>query len=812
MAFASDKGRQGAAGVSTGYDIDNSLRFNDDDSAYLSRTPSSAGNRKTWTWSGWVKRGNINTSFQILFGAEINAGTTMYIGLHSDNNLRFQDGSTTFFDTSALLRDTSAWYNIIVAFDTTQATASDRVKVYINGVEITSFSSSTNPSLNTDYTINNSVAHTVGRWTPTDLYHFDGYLAEVHFIDGQALDPTSFGETGDYGEWKPIAYAGTYGTNGFYLDFKNSGSLGNDANGSNNWTPNNLAATDQMLDSPTNNFCTLNVVNQVGSSLIISEGNTNFFPSTSTGTRAIESSMSAPSSGKYYFEICTVSKAQGNWNYGGFGLKYTDSSLSSSYSYGGAGTNYVFANLYHNSNYGDIGTRANFWTNTNQPATLTVFQVAVDSDNDKIYLGKNNTWYGSADPANNTGTAWLNGGFGSGGMSFYFSGTLNQEMMVNFGQDSSFAGNKTAQGNQDSNSIGDFYYTPPSGFLALCTSNLPDPAVIPSEHFNTVLYTGTGVNNHAITGVGFQPDFLWIKQRGTTDYHWVNDAVRGATNNLYTNVTNAEAGINGGIKAFNTDGFTVGTEGGVNDNTGSFVAWNWKANGTGVSNTNGSITSTVSANADAGFSIVSWTGDGGSSTTLGHGLSSAPEMVILKGRDGEENWLITTKPESTYTYMNFSTGGDQAGGDEDYFPDGFASTVFTPNNNGSAWSNGSGSLYIAYCFHSVDGYSKVGSYTGNGSTDGTFVHCGFRPAYVMVKRTNASENWAISDGARSEYNAVDAFLRADESTAESSAAMLMDFTSNGFKMRNTDTKSNGNGDTYIYLAFAETPFKYTNAR
>jgi len=456
MAFASDKGRQGAAGVSTGYDIDNSLRFNDDDSAYLSRTPSSAGNRKTWTWSGWVKRGNINTSFQILFGAEINAGTTMYIGLHSDNNLRFQDGSTTFFDTSALLRDTSAWYNIIVAFDTTQATASDRVKVYINGVEITSFSSSTNPSLNTDYTINNSVAHTVGRWTPTDLYHFDGYLAEVHFIDGQALDPTSFGETGDYGEWKPIAYAGTYGTNGFYLDFKNSGSLGNDANGSNNWTPNNLAATDQMLDSPTNNFCTLNVVNQVGSSLIISEGNTNFFPSASTGTRAIESSMSAPSSGKYYFEICTVSKAQGNWNYGGFGLKYTDSSLSSSYSYGGAGTNYVFANLYHNSNYGDIGTRANFWTNTNQPATLTVFQVAVDSDNDKIYLGKNNTWYGSADPANNTGTAWLNGGFGSGGMSFYFSGTLNQEMMVNFGQDSSFAGNKTAQGNQDSNSIGDF--------------------------------------------------------------------------------------------------------------------------------------------------------------------------------------------------------------------------------------------------------------------------------------------------------------------------------------------------------------------
>ena len=1024
MAFASDKGRQGAAGVSTGYDIDNSLRFDTATDPKLLRTPSSASNRKTWTMSMWIKRNTLGfaTFFRGNTGSVNNYTNFAFTGSDELYYLDHPDNGDNRITTNRLFRDLSAWYHIVLVMDTTQGTASNRFKLYVNGVQETSFSDTNYPTLNQDLQVNAATEHSIGDSSK------GMYVAEVNFVDGQALTPADFGETdATYGHWKPIEYAGTYGTNGFYLDFSNKGTkytitangnvqhdtarskigsssiefdgasdylsipqnadwafgdgdftieywvnmwntpsstqyqhlgqengadywrinhsasrielqfevggstqlnlttsgsqitaanvwyhialvkngstatcyldgtsvgsstwsgnmgevaapllignyrnyatgwmdgfmdeirisntarytssftpsttaftddsntlllihsdttngsttftddsgvvggLGNDASSNtNNWTPNNLSATDQMLDSPTNNFCTLNVVNQVGSSLIISEGNTNFFPSASTGTRAIESSMSAPSSGKYYFEICTVSKAQGNWNYGGFGLKYTDSSLSSSYSYGGAGTNYVFANLYHNSNYGDIGTRANFWTNTNQPATLTVFQVAVDSDNDKIYLGKNNTWYGSADPANNTGTAWLNGGFGSGGMSFYFSGTLNQEMMVNFGQDSSFAGNKTAQGNQDSNSIGDFYYTPPTDFLALCTSNLPDPAVIPSEHFNTVTYTGNG-STQSITGVGFQPDFTWIKARSYARHHWLWNSISGVSRWLQSSNQDLEAYSSAkGITSFDSDGFTYTEDSGQGFNTSSQteVAWNWKANGAGVSNTDGSIASTVSANVDAGFSIVSWANTG-SAVTIGHGLSSTPELIISKMRSASGSWFIHSKSGAATQILRLE--GTYAFGTHDVYNNTY------PTSSVFSYKHGDAEDFIAYCFHSVEGYSKVGSYTGNGSTDGTFVYTGFRPAYVMMKRTDSTGDWYVWDSVRNEYNLVTRNLVPNKTNTEfvGTSNYTLDFTSNGFKHRGSGGDVNASGGSYIYLAFAENPFKYTNAR
>ena len=817
MAFASDKTRQGTAGVSTGgYSIDNSLRFNDDDNSQLERTFTSAGDRQKWTWSAWIKRGNISTNM-CLFSAKSNTGMIWLAGVNGTMRVEQYNGAGGYNfrrNFEGYHRDASAWYHLIIVYDSAQASEVDRLKFYRNGEAVGVNYTYESMSQNFQSEFNNTETHWLG--AINHGFDYDGLLAEVNFVDGQALTPSDFGETGDYGEWKAKKYTGTYGTNGFYLDFKNSGSLGNDASSnSNNWTPNNLAATDQMLDSPTNNFCTLNVVNQVGSSLIISEGNTNFFPSASTGTRAIESSMSAPSSGKYYFEICTVSKTQGNWNYGGFGLKYTDSSLSSSYSYGGAGTNYVFANLYHNSNYGDIGTRANFWTNTNQPATLTVFQVAVDSDNDKIYLGKNNTWYGSADPANNTGTAWLNGGFGSGGMSFYFSGTLNQEMMVNFGQDSSFAGNKTAQGNQDSNSIGDFYYTPPTGFLALCTSNLPDPAVIPSEHFNTVLYSGTG-SSASITGVGFQPDFVWIKRTNGVEDHRLTDVVRGVNLTLRSNTYNTEYTGND-VTAFNSDGFT---NGGDSDDSGeTYVAWNWKLNGTGVTNNDGSITSSVSANVESGVSLLTYTGTG-SGGTVGHGLDSKPEIVIIKNTEFYgASWTanvgniapfsasadMTAMLSATNYIIGYNVGGTYW---VNVLPD---DTKFTISNQGA--TSRTGEKIFAICIHSVDGFSKLGSYTGNGSTDGTFVYTGFRPKYVMIKNATSVGHWQIHDTTRDTYNVMGYQLHANASDADgASSAYYIDSLSNGFKLRMTHAGQNASGSKYLFIAFAEHPFKYTNAR
>jgi len=797
-----------------GYSVDNSLRFNDDDSAYLSRTPSSAGNRKTWTWSGWVKRGNVTTE-QYFWGA-LGSGDADGISFTGADELQLviHGGSGGNLKTKAKYRDPSAWYHIVVAVDTTQSTSSDRVKMYVNGSQITEWFSTAYdnyPSLNYDTDTNTTNRHDIGEFSWSGGMHYDGYLAEVHFIDGQALDPTSFGETGTYGEWKPIAVTGmTYGTNGFYLDFKVAGTgttgAGKDVSGEgNNWSTSGIASTDQMLDSPTNNFCTMNPISRYGGT-VLSEGNLKV----NNGSQGrVEANMAFPSTGKYYMEIDTISISAVNWNYAAIALRHATGSYSTSYSYGGGGTNYVLANLYHRSDYGDIGTRANYWVNTNVAAGGDIFQIAYDADNSKIYLGKNNTWYGSSDPSAGTGTAWLDGGFGNDGMIFYGPGHVSYTYIANFGQDSSFAGNKTAQGNQDSNSIGDFYYTPPTDFLALCTSNLSDPAVIPSEHFNTVLYTGNSSTN-AITGVGFQPDFVWAKARSSAQSSRLVDAVRGTSNILNSDLTDVE--YTGASYSFDSDGFTwSGGGGNANDNAVTYAAWNWKANGTGVSNTNGSITSTVSANADAGFSIVSYTGTG-SNATVGHGLSVTPEMVIVTNRNYVSNWAclhsgIASDYETDYIPLNnATTSWDNNAYWNDTKPTNSLFSVGTDND-----VNRSGDAHIAYCFHSVAQYSKVFSYTGNGSTDGTFVYCDFRPKYVMIKKLTGSYSWYIYDTSRNTYNVVGEYLFADSSSAEASATHL-DILSNGFKIRTITNALNNNLNGYIGIAFAELPAKYNNAR
>jgi len=274
---------------------------------------------------------------------------------------------------------------------------------------------------------------------------------------------------------------------------------------------------------------------------------------------------------------------------------------------------------------------------------------------------------------------------------------------------------------------------------------------------------------------------------------------------LITNATDAES-TKSGVTAFNTDGFELGSNASENADTKTYVAWNWKANGTGVSNTDGDITSTVSANVDAGFSIVSWTASGTGSDTIGHGLSSKVEFFAAKRRDGTRNWHNWHKdlPNDGYLNWNTSTGEATSNGNR-----------ATVTNNTTITAEGvSGQDYIAYCFHSVDGYSKVGSYTGNGSSDGVFVYTGFRPAYVMVKRTNSSADWWVGDSNREAFNGGAGtydWLRANTAGAEIDYTAI-DHLSNGFKLRDAHVGLNGNGDSYIYIAFAEYPFKYSNAR
>ena len=1010
---------------STGYDIDNSLRFNDDDSAYLSRTPSTAGNRKTWTWSGWVKRGNLGVQQHIFSGGTL--GEVPVFVYFNDSTYTTADSIWVGVDhptayvhasTTRKFRDVGAWYHIIVVLDTTQAVATNRIKLYVNGELIPSSdflhhwsSAWTQLAQNSDRQFNAALPHKIGARID-NIQPLDGYLAEVNFIDGQALTPADFGETDeDYGHWKPIEYAGTYGTNGFYLNFvgnnelelttftdssssaltvtsrgaathdgtyakfgqsslkldgtngyqgycggyngtyefpmsssvgpngsnsitfdcwiyqtsflstslffaiacdwyspnfsigstgliaysnqsdggsnnssvtasaaitlnawnhvactiqnktvklwlngaqvgsktwttgtwSNSGSkiiigangggwldevrvsntirysstftpetsaytadgnttflmhsdvstslvgtLGADNSGnSNHWTPNNLAATDQMLDSPTNNFNTWNPLS-LHSSNTLSEGNLKI---SVPNTDSVSSTM-AMTTGKWYMEIYCVSGVHtriGVINEDG----YRDNLGATSDSWSKINNS---ARLYHNGSAPAYGAEWDLGQ---------IAMVAFDADAGKIWYGVEGVWDALGNPA----TAANPSQSSVTGNDFFFataSGSGTLVYVANFGQDSSFAGNDTTTAGPytDGGGIGDFYYAPPTGFLALCTQNLPEPTVVPSEHFNTVLYTGTG-SNQSITGVGFAPDFVWGKNRSTSgSQHVVNDSVRGTAIALYTDLTNAEASQPLRISSLDSDGFSVGTHGSLNGSGNSIVAWNWKANGAGVSNTNGTITSTVSANVDAGFSIVSWANTG-SAVTIGHGLSSTPELIISKMRSASGSWFIHSKSGAATQILRLE--GTYAFGTHDVYNNTY------PTSSVFSYKHGDAEDFIAYCFHSVEGYSKVGSYTGNGSTDGTFVYTGGRPRFVLLKASSASEHWFIFDSERSTYNVTDDFLVPSSSGIEGTGYNL-DFESNGFKLRSTLTEINGNGTTYIYYCIFENPFKYTNAR
>ena len=554
-----------------------------------------------------------------------------------------------------------------------------------------------------------------------------------------------------------------------------SNDLGLDRSGNgNNWTVNNMTlAVDQMLDTPTNNFATLNPLNKEGHTL--SEGNL-----LATCTADWVQVYGTQSIIKNYFESQILSSGSPQDNY--FGISTTTKS--------------------NNVRLSTDGTLRKDGTTISSNTSFTtgdIIGMAVDVPSGTIQFYKNGSANGNTTIS--TTDDWV----------AEYRGANTRRTIWNFGQDSSFAGNKTAQGNQDSNGIGDFYYTPPSGFLALCTSNLPNVAVKPSQHFNTVLYTANNSTN-AITGVGFRPDFIWTKSRSNPYSHDLYDAVRGTSRRVQSNRDYAENTLSNTIESFDSDGFTVGASDNGNS-TGNSVSWNWRA-GTSVSGTTtGSGTGksyTGSVNADAGFSIISYEGNGTNGHKIYHHLNEAPEMVIIKNRGSVTNFGV-------YHYKLADTQGiklnetDGATTENWYQNTDPTSTIVELRGAGTVNENTKG--HIAYCFHSVNGYSKVGSYVGNGDTDGTFIYTGFRPAYVMVKPASRTGRWRIKDAARDVYNVMDKRLSAESLDPEFIGYQeYIDFLSNGFKARALEGQWNGNGELNIYIAFAEIPFKYSNAR
>ena len=598
-----------------------------------------------------------------------------------------------------------------------------------------------------------------------------------------------------------------------------------DQSGNNNdWTSNNLTESDISVDSPTNNFCTMNpltngeidaIINSQTGRCAISEGNLKT-KWTAIGSAKTYATL-MPTSGKWYWEFYIDVLAESTRGYVGLG-EFEDMDIGSSGQSGDS--NYQMGV----GNYSRLQAYGNEFDNTySTPAQGDVWSFAVDWEgtSSKFWYRKNGgAWEGGGNPATGTTpTKTYSKTVTNASMCPYHgtgSGSSSNVSTIvhNFGQDSSFAGNKTAQGNQDSNDIGDFYYEPPTGFLALCTDNLPDVAVTPSEHFNTILYTGNNTANRSITGVGFAPDFIWAKERNNTAHHVLVDAVRGTSSGgrLSSNRDNAEDNTGGvTIDSFDSDGFTTGSSYAFLNGSTPFVAWNWKANGTGSSNTNGSITSTVSANTDAGFSIIKYHGNATAGATIGHGLSKAPELVICKDREAANGWGVGAFNENNTKALYLSSTGtfDTNNYWNSTNP---SSTVITLGISGATNANNE---MICYAWHSVDGYSKVGSYTGNGNADGTFVYTGFKPALVILKPASRTGHWMMTNNKSTTYNVVNKVIFANDSSPEytnPTAAVQIDYLSNGFKVRTTDDNSNENNATYVFMAFAETPFKYSNGR
>ena len=799
----------GGGQLDTGYTIDNSLRFNDDDSAVLSRTPGTAGDRKTYTISTWIKRSLLTSQIQPFLECYLNANQWTSVSFGTDDKIQFYhvDSGTDYgYKTDMVFRDVSAWYHIVIALDTTQATAANRMILYVNGNETTFDQNFGEFPQNDNTWINSTNGHNIGKYSDQSKY-FDGYMAEYNFIDGQQLTASDFGEFDeDSGIWKPKAYEGTYTGNSFYLDFENSGSLGADASGlGNNWTPTNLASTDQTTDTPTNNFATLNPLVYTSGGANYSEGNVKV--STNNATRSGGVSTQGVSIGKWYWEIKLTSGASNSQ----LGISYNPQELTR--------TTTAVGETADSWSYvpptGKIRNNAVDLFSASTLADSDIMNIALDLDNNYVYFGKNGTWQNSGDP---TSGASGTGGFSlTAGEEYFFiggdrttGGGATQE--VNFGNPSF----SISSGNSDDNGYGNFEYAPPTGFLALCTQNLAtelSPTIDDgSQYFNTLLYTGNGTNPRSLTGVGFQPDFTWIKNRTDTWGHGLADSTRGGGKTLISNSTAVEQTNYtwGYVDSFDSDGFTVddGASGDdfVNQTSDNYVSWNWLANGgTTSSNTDGSITSTVQANPTAGFSIVTYSGNQTDGATVGHGLGIAPQVVIIKERNGTSSWIVK-HPDLTDAgyYLILEADNAESTAANVWSDTDPSSTVFTLGDSTAVNENTLN--YVAYCFAEIEGYSKFGKYTGNGSTNGTFVYTGFRPAFVLWKRTDGATDWRILDTTRDSYNVANKRLFPNTNGAENTAQDTLDFLSNGFKLRATNAGGNFSGGNYVYMCFAENPF------
>jgi Concanavalin A-like lectin/glucanases superfamily len=996
---------------SGGYDINNSLRFRASASAYLNRTPTSTGNRQTFTISTWVKRGTVGARQHIFISANpvVNTGGQQELQFAFDSSDRIEItggvsgvGQDLNLTTTQVFRDPSAWYHLVVSIDTTQATSSNRMKFYVNGVQVTAFGTAIYPSQNHNTAVNLiNFSHRIGG---SGGSYLDGYQTEINLIDGQALTPSSFGETDAItGSWVAKKYTGTYGTNGFYLPFtsnsntayavyttnmaSNYHSLPTGSQGTNFTFTGDMTLEGWVLfpsSSADNSFYVqYDGTNYFALNIDISGGNYTVYASSTTPTATISHGITVGNwthvamvrSGST-ITLYTNGVARGSFtNSSTLGF----SSLSLNRFGGGAGGTRYISNLrmtksaiytsnfvppttaltnvantvvltYQNSTAIDNSSNGYTLTATGSPSLVNSnliwnANVVVDASGNKNTWTPNNLNYSTAGttydamldvPTNTSATVanyavmspidwvsasgtlssanlnWASSANSCGNRStigvtsgkWYWEAIGSSVTSGTVGGRFGFTGNDTTAVEQDKfgmywhptsgiarivngtntyvtssytytnsdvlalaldldNNISYWYkngvlqytydfssystigarifhayvwnassgtpswvynfgqrpfsYTPRTNHVALNTYNLPDSTIKKgNSYMDATLYTGNGANRSITNASSFRPDLVIGQARSAAYGNWWFDSVRGATKQIASFGTYAESTQSTMLTAFNSDGFSMGTDTAGNGSGTTFVAWQWQAGqGSTSSNTQGSITSTVSVNTTAGFSIITYAGSNSSPNTIGHGLGVAPKLWIIKNRSsGSGNWVVNyiyTDNGVKYAFLNTTAGGSAQGSPWSTLP---TSSVITLGGNDVNTCQ-SGSNYVCYAFAEISGFSKIGFYTGNGSSDGPFNYLGFRPKFVMVKRVDASGTpWVILDSVRNTYNPENLELYPNTSSAEASGGTtyIEDFLSNGFKIRQTDVTWNASGGTYLYMAFAENPFKNANAR
>ena len=843
------------------YQIANSVFLNGTSQSLRKTWGSAASDDNKKALSFWIKRtGSTGTRSEI--GSVLNTklvstnnfdllelNTNGPSGYSDQFGYTFRAGSNTNW-LYQKWRDPSAWMHIIWIWNSDESTTTDRIKFYLNGVNLPIADSTywnnnngnpyPNSGEDTNFGKNGNTMH-IADYQYNNAEWFGGQMAEFIMIDG-AASYTDFGEFKN-GVWIPKDPSGlTFGNNGFHLNFASSGDLGNDVSGNNNdfSVIGSIPASAQLLDSPTfnsdsngGNFNTLNPVDLKSSDAGLANGGLTL--TTTAGQRSAFGTMGV-STGKWYFESRQINDTSSN----GYplGIQRISEGLqwkNWTHYIGSAVATYDYSYAMYNKGAGDTSEKVynDVWTTlTTSSAGVagTIFQMAFDLDAGKIWFGINNTWTNSGNPSTAANPVFTSLAAGTYATALSITSTSHDYFTHNYGQDGTFAGTLTGSAigtATDATGYGAFKYAPPTNFLALCAGNLPvadaiDPAQTddnyPQKLFSPIIYTGNG-GTLGVTGLGFKPDFVSIRRRNAGNTPPLYDSTRGNTKLLTTTDAAAEydQSATPGLSAFGTDGFTVEQPNtgdyGTNRSTALMVAWCQRANGgTTAANSVGGTSSVTQVDPSSGFSIVTYTGFSGSSgsSTVGHGMGVVPQLIIHKARSASGGWWTQNASTTNANYfLEFNDTRAQTELAAGTYGAMSRPTTAVFSINGVDGVGGESRTYIAYCFASIEGYCKVGSYEGNGNADGTFVYTGFRPAFIMTKSIDSTSNWQIFDNKRIGYNVDNNELYANISDAEATTDMI-DILSNGFKMRiATDPNV---AETYMYLAIAENPFKYATAR